>query len=88
MIVEVQPNLFGMVGNASVFSNEATFTAANAFEYNQPLGGPHQTISIADDILSVDVDFEVTGHRIPSRRILSQSRVTNISETLVQIVKF
>lgn len=63
MVVEVMPNLFGMSGNDTVFSNGAEWVSVvngtDSFIYNQPLGDVHQTIGInnSTDKLTVDVDF-------------------------------
>merc|ERR1712157_693170 len=58
MVVEVMPNLFGMSGNDTVFSNGAEW-GTDSFTYNQPLGDAHRTIGInnSTDKLTVDVDF-------------------------------
>jgi len=60
MEVEVQPKLFGLDGNDTVFANGATFdSGSSSFKYDEPLGDSHQEISIVNDTLNVAVDFEL-----------------------------
>ena len=64
MEVEVQPNLFGLSGNDTVFANGANFdSGSSSFKYNEPLGDSNQVISIVNETLSVAVDFEVLSRK-------------------------
>jgi len=58
MEVDVDPKLFGLSGNDTVFANGANFDSGS-FKYNQPLGDSNQVISIVNDTLNVAVDFEL-----------------------------
>lgn len=62
MEVDVDPKLFGLSGNDTVFANGANFDSGS-FKYNQPLGDSNQVISIVNDTLNVAVDFEVLSRK-------------------------